>query len=107
MVLTPRSGFGAISGVRRARGLSGPPPTDDDPLMLNEERSGRRRAVWIGAGYAAQGFGYAAVVTALPEFKARQGIDDAYVSVILLLVCVAAAAGSVLADKAAARWGSR
>ncbi|MFI5890168.1 MFS transporter [Actinoplanes sp. NPDC051513] len=74
---------------------------------MRTEVSGGRRAGWIGAGYAAQGFGYAAVVTALPTFKERQGIDDGFVSVILLLVCVAAAGGSILADKAAARWGSR
>jgi MFS family permease len=91
---------------------------NDDPLVPNEEqnaegaRGGRsvssgRRAGWIAAGYAAQGFGYAAVVTALPAFKSRQALDDAFVSVILLLVCVAAAAGSVLADRTAARWGSR
>ncbi|MEU4242709.1 MFS transporter [Actinoplanes sp. NPDC026619] len=77
------------------------------PHEETAEPSAGRRATWIGAGYAAQGFGYAAVVTALPAFKDRQGIDDAYVSVILLLVCVAAAGGSVLADKVAARWGSR
>ncbi|MEU4419575.1 MFS transporter [Actinoplanes sp. NPDC024001] len=65
------------------------------------------RARLIGAGYAAQGLGYAAVVTALPTFKDRQGIDDTFVSAILLLVCVAAAAGSMLADRIAARWGSR
>ncbi|MBG0565192.1 MFS transporter [Actinoplanes aureus] len=65
------------------------------------------RARLIGAGYAAQGLGYAAVVTALPTFKDRQDIDDTFVSVILLVVCVAAAAGSVLADRVAARWGSR
>ena len=74
---------------------------------MRNEVSGRRRVTWIGAGYAAQGFGYAAVVTALPAFKSRQHIDDAYVSIILLLVCVAAAGGSILADKTAARWGSR
>ncbi|GAA2694369.1 MULTISPECIES: MFS transporter [Actinoplanes] len=65
------------------------------------------RARLIGAGYAAQGLGYAAVVTALPAFKERQGIDDAFVSAILLLVCVVAAGGSVIAEKVAARWGSR
>ncbi|WP_328464574.1 MFS transporter [Actinoplanes sp. NBC_00393] len=65
------------------------------------------RARLIGAGYAAQGLGYAAVVTALPTFKDRQGIDDTFVSAILLLVCVAAAGGSMLADRVAARWGSR
>src|ERR1700712_394953 len=69
--------------------------------------SGGARARWIGAGYAAQGLGYAAVVTALPMFKQRQGFDDALVSVILLLVVFAAAGGSLLADAAAARWGSR
>ncbi|BAL85597.1 putative MFS transporter [Actinoplanes missouriensis 431] len=65
------------------------------------------RARLIGAGYAAQGLGYAAVVTALPAFKDRQGIDDTFVSAILLLVCVAAAGGSMLADRIATRWGSR
>ncbi|MFD0522573.1 MFS transporter [Paractinoplanes durhamensis] len=77
------------------------------PQQETTEPSAGRRVTWIGAGYAAQGFGYAAVVTALPAFKDRQGIDDAFVSIILLLVCVAAAGGSVLADKVAARWGSR
>jgi MFS family permease len=65
------------------------------------------RARLIGAGYAAQGLGYAAVVTALPTFKDRQHVDDTFVSAILLLVVVAAAGGSILADQVAARWGSR
>jgi len=77
------------------------------PLEDSAGPSAGRRVTWIGAGYAAQGFGYAAVVTALPTFKERQHIDDAFVSIILLLVCVAAAGGSVIADKVAARWGSR
>src|SRR5690349_1013311 len=75
--------------------------------MTATEPTGGTRARWIGAGYAAQGLGYAAVVTALPMFKERQGFDDAMVSVILLLVVVAAAGGSLLADAVAARWGSR
>ncbi|GAA3340557.1 MFS transporter [Amorphoplanes nipponensis] len=75
--------------------------------MTRSEPTGGARARWIGAGYAAQGLGYAAVVTALPMFKERQGLDDAAVSVILLLVVVAAAGGSLLADAVAARWGSR
>jgi MFS family permease len=66
-----------------------------------------RRVGWIALGYAAQGAGYAAVVTALPMLKDRQDIGDGMVSAILLLVCVAAAGGSVLADLVAARWGSR
>lgn len=77
------------------------------PAMTPAEPTGGTRARWIGAGYAAQGLGYAAVVTALPMFKERQGFDDAGVSVILLLVVVAAAGGSLLADAVAARRGSR
>ncbi|GAB2574738.1 MFS transporter [Paractinoplanes abujensis] len=69
--------------------------------------TGGRRAFFIAGGYAAQGLGYAALVTALPQLKERQGVDDTFVSVILLLVCVAAAGGSVLADRVAARLGSR
>ncbi|MBT0771524.1 MFS transporter [Kineosporia sp. J2-2] len=69
--------------------------------------SSQRRLIWIGLAYAAQGLGYATLVTALPMFKSRQDIGDGFVSVILLLICVAAAGGSALADLAAARWGSR
>jgi MFS family permease len=75
--------------------------------MTATEPTGGARARWIGAGYAAQGLGYAAVVTALPMFKERQHVDDALVSAILLFVCVAAAGGSIVAEKVAARWGSR
>ena len=76
-------------------------------MVTGAEPTGGARARWIGAGYAAQGLGYAAVVTALPMFKERQGFDDALVSAILLLVVVAAAGGSLVADAVAARWGSR
>ncbi|NHT18095.1 MFS transporter [Cellulomonas sp. IC4_254] len=67
----------------------------------------RTARVAVGAAYAAQGFGYATVVTALPAFKERQGIDDTAVSLVVLLVCVAAAAGSVVAEHLATRRGSR
>lgn len=61
----------------------------------------------VAAAFAAQGFGYAAVVTALPAIKDRFTFGDAFVSGLLLGVCVAAAVGSVLADLVAVRWGSR
>jgi MFS family permease len=67
----------------------------------------RTARVAVGVAYAAQGFGYATVVTALPAFKERQGIDDTAVSLVVLLVCVAAAAGSVVAERLATRRGSR
>ncbi|WP_282947561.1 MFS transporter [Cellulomonas endometrii] len=66
-----------------------------------------RARVAVSAAYAAQGFGYATVVTALPAFKERQGMDDTAVSLVVLLVCVGAAAGSVGAERVAARRGSR
>jgi MFS family permease len=69
-------------------------------------RPARSRPAVSGA-YAAQGLGYAVVVTSLPAFKDRQGLDDTAVSLIVLLVCAAAAGGSVLADLVAKRAGSR
>ncbi|WP_136517824.1 MFS transporter [Cellulomonas telluris] len=61
----------------------------------------------VGAAYAAQGFGYATVVTALPGLKARTGIDDATISIVLLLGALLAAAGSVTAERVAVRRSSR
>ncbi|MEV0463004.1 MFS transporter [Nocardia tengchongensis] len=69
--------------------------------------SPRAPAVAVAAAYGAQGLGYATVVTVLPEFKARLGIGEMTISLLLLGTCVAAAAGSVLADLLAVRWGSR
>jgi MFS family permease len=66
-----------------------------------------RSRVAVSASYAAQGFGYAVVVTSLPNLKSRYDIDDTVVSLIVLLVCLAAAGGSLLADRLALRWGSR
>ncbi|RYV52986.1 MFS transporter [Pengzhenrongella frigida] len=43
----------------------------------------------------------------MPALKDRQGIDDTAVSLIVLLVCAAAAAGSVAAEQLATRRGSR
>lgn len=66
-----------------------------------------RARVAVGATYAAQGFGYASVVTALPGLKARTGIEDATISVVLLMGALLAAAGSVTAERLARRWSSR
>jgi len=66
-----------------------------------------RSRVAVTAAYAAQGLGYAVVVTSLPVFKERQGIDDVAVSLIVLLVCATAALGSVTADVLAKWRGSR
>ena len=77
------------------------------PTIIHSPVSIRRSRVAVSASYAAQGFGYAVVVTSLPNLKTRHGIDDTVVSLIVLLVCLAAAGGSLLADRLALRWGSR
>ncbi|MFT4126587.1 MAG: MFS transporter [Gordonia sp. (in: high G+C Gram-positive bacteria)] len=63
--------------------------------------------VAVAGGYAAQGLGYAAVVTALPSFQDTWDIGDDVVSLLLLGTCVMAGIGSVAADVIALRWGSR
>ena len=61
----------------------------------------------VTVAYIAQGLSYATVVTALPFFKDRYAIDDDTVALINLTVVIGAAAGSVLADRLAVRYGSR
>ncbi|WP_062292519.1 MFS transporter [Demequina phytophila] len=67
----------------------------------------RTARLGVYAAYAAQGLGYATVVTALPQLKARYTIDDDTVSLITLTVVIGAAVGSMVADRVAVRLGSR
>ncbi|MFG6403513.1 MFS transporter [Microbacterium sp. P04] len=67
----------------------------------------RSRVIAVGGVFALQGAGYAVVVTALPSFQSRIGLDAAALSIILLGVCVTAALGSVVADAVAIRRNSR
>lgn len=76
-------------------------PTASAPAGLISSR------LAVSAAYAAQGLGYAVVVTSLPALKARQDVDDTVVSMLVLGVALAAAAGSVLANLVAVRFGSR
>ena len=75
-----------------------------NPPVSPDDRSAR---IAVTAAYCAQGLGYAVVVTSLPALKARQGIDDATVSLIVLGVALMAALGSVIANAVAVRVGSR
>jgi len=61
----------------------------------------------VTTAYAAQGLGYAVVVTSLPALKARQDVDDMTVSFIVLGVALMAAGGSLVANAVAVRFGSR
>lgn len=69
--------------------------------------SARSERFAVTAAYAAQGLGYASLVTALPAFKDRYSIGDDTVALVTLTVVLAAAAGSWIADLLAIRWGSR
>ncbi|RPA58515.1 MFS transporter [Gordonia oryzae] len=69
--------------------------------------SPRLRRTSVLACYAAQGLGYAAVMTALPTFQRQWDISDQGVSIILLGTCVMAGLGSLFADLIAVRRGSR
>lgn len=67
----------------------------------------RRARVAVTGAYAAQGLGYAVIVTSLPALKARQDVDDTVVSLIVLGVALMAAVGSLVANAVAVRFGSR
>ena len=61
----------------------------------------------IAIGFATQGIGYATVMTALPTIKNRFKLSDDQLSIIILGVCIAAALGSIMADRIAVKLGSR
>lgn len=61
----------------------------------------------VAGVYGLQGLGYAVIVTALPAFQERTGLDATGIAVILLGVCVTAALGSLTADAIARRASSR
>jgi MFS family permease len=66
----------------------------------------RRARVAVMAAFAIQGLTFASIVTRLPTFKDRLGLDDTDVLVILAVVAVMSAVGSLVAGSAAQRWGS-
>jgi MFS family permease len=81
--------------------------TTGDTAAATTRPDMRTTVVAVTSTYALQGLGYAVVVTALPSFQSRHALDATLVAIILLGVCVAAAAGSVVADVVAVRGGSR
>lgn len=66
---------------------------------------GRARLA-VSVAFAAQGFGFAAMLTSEPGFKERFGIDDLAITLVILGVCVLAGVGSATAEAVARRWGS-
>ncbi|QTE29815.1 MFS transporter [Pengzhenrongella sicca] len=60
----------------------------------------RRARAAVSGAFAIQGFAYAGLLSGLPGFKQRFGIDDLTVTLTILGVCVAAGTGSALAARA-------
>mgnify|MGYP005811813583 CR=1 FL=1 len=65
----------------------------------------RRSRGAVAAGFAAQGLAYALVLTSLPAFEHRYGVGTGAITVVILLVCVMAALGTVVADRVARGTG--
>jgi MFS family permease len=78
----------------------------DAPLAPSDPALRAARGA-VTAAYAAQGLGYAVIVTSLPALKARQDVGDDVVTILVLGVAITAALGSVIASAIAVRWGSR
>lgn len=79
----------------------------DDASPAPSDTALRRARLAVTTAYAAQGLGYAVVVTSLPALKDRQDVGDDIVTIIVLGVALTAALGSVIANAVAVRRGSR
>ena len=66
----------------------------------------RRARVSVTAAYAVQGMAFAVMLTNVPTYKDRLGLDDAIITLVVLGVCICAGAGSALSGFLAARFGS-
>ena len=82
-------------------------PLRNDALPASADPALRSTRAAVTAAYAAQGLGYAVIVTSLPALKARQDVGDDVVTIIVLGVALMAALGSVIANAIAVRYGSR
>ncbi len=78
--------------------MTGPTSThDEQPAPV------RRARLAVAGAFAVQGLGFAGVLTHLPAFKDRWGLDDLGVTVLMFAVAVLAGVGSMLAAVIAAR----
>jgi MFS family permease len=66
----------------------------------------RRTRIAVAAAFAAQGLGFAVLLSHVPAFKERYDIGDGIVTAVLFGVAVLAGVGTVLAEKVAGRRGS-
>jgi MFS family permease len=66
----------------------------------------RRTRIAVATAFAAQGLGFAVLISHLPAFKDRYGIGDNVVTAIVFGVALLAGAGTAVADQVSARRGS-
>ncbi|QDW62717.1 MFS transporter [Oerskovia sp. KBS0722] len=76
------------------------------PAPLAVPSSVRRARRSATAAYAAQGFGFAVMLTNVPTYERYLGIGPDVITLVILGVCVCAATGSALSGWLAARFGS-
>ncbi len=70
------------------------------------EPAARRTRVAVAAAFAAQGLGFAVLLTHLPAFKDKYDVGDLFVTIILFTVSVLAGGGTALATWVSATRGS-
>lgn len=61
----------------------------------------RRARVATSLGFAVQGLVYALLLTSLPTFEERYGVDEGPITLVILGVCAMAAIGTGIADRCA------
>ncbi|MGW6006836.1 MFS transporter [Oerskovia enterophila] len=76
------------------------------PAPLVVPRPVRRARRSATAAYAAQGFGFAVMLTNVPTYERYLGIGPDVITLVILGVCVCAGTGSALSGWFAARFGS-
>jgi MFS family permease len=72
--------------------------------MRTSSLTGARIAV--AAAFFAQGFVFISLTTRLPRFLERWGLDEVTLSLLLLMMVLLAGVGSLVAERAARRFGS-
>ncbi|MFF2622684.1 MFS transporter [Oerskovia jenensis] len=93
-----------MTPASRAGGDDGIAALVPAPLAVpSPVRRARRSAT---AAYAAQGFGFAVMLTNVPTYERYLGIGPDVITLVILGVCVCAATGSALSGWLAARFGS-
>ena len=77
-----------------------------DYRFLAMDPDARRTRAAVTAAFAAQGLGFAVLLTHLPAFKDKYGVGDTFVTIILFMVSVLAGGGTALATWLSAQRGS-